>query len=147
MCPGVIIWHWASSSTLVQIMAWCLFGTMPLPEPMMTYWQWYFQKTNFSEILSNLPKFSYKKMHLEISSGKCRPFCSGLSDEMSIWTVVTPDQYVWCIMNGIGWEGGTKDGIMCWWNIMYHILRREIISTFKSFTWQLLMILTNIDDF
>ena len=30
--------------------------------------------TNFSEILINIYTFSFKKMHLKISSGKCRPF-------------------------------------------------------------------------
>ena len=33
---------------------------------------------NFSEILIQIHKFSFKKMHLKISSGKWRPFCFGL---------------------------------------------------------------------
>ena len=35
--------------------------------------------TNFSEILIEIQTFSYKKMHLIISSGKWRPFCLGLN--------------------------------------------------------------------
>ena len=35
--------------------------------------------TNFSEILSEIDTFSFKKMHLKMSSGKCRPFCLGLN--------------------------------------------------------------------
>ena len=35
--------------------------------------------TNFSEILSEIHTFSFKKMHLNMSSGKCRPFCVGLN--------------------------------------------------------------------
>ena len=35
--------------------------------------------TNFSEIVIEIHKFSFKKMHLKISSGKCRPFCLGLN--------------------------------------------------------------------
>ena len=35
--------------------------------------------TNFSEILSEIHTFSFKKMHLKMSSGKCRPFCLGLN--------------------------------------------------------------------
>ena len=31
--------------------------------------------TNFSEILIEIQKFSFKKIHLKISSGKWRPFC------------------------------------------------------------------------
>ena len=34
--------------------------------------------TNFSEILSEIHAFSYKKMHLKMSSAKWRPFCLGL---------------------------------------------------------------------
>ena len=35
--------------------------------------------TNFSEILIAIQTFSLKKMHLKMSSGKCRPFCLGLN--------------------------------------------------------------------
>ena len=35
--------------------------------------------TNFSEILIEILTFSFKKMHLKMSSGKCRPFCFGLN--------------------------------------------------------------------
>ena len=35
--------------------------------------------THFGEILSETRTFSFKKMHLKISSGKWRPFCLGLN--------------------------------------------------------------------
>ena len=35
--------------------------------------------TNFSEILIAIETFSFKKMHLKMSSGKYRTFCLGLS--------------------------------------------------------------------
>ena len=35
--------------------------------------------TNFSEILSEIHTFSFKKMHLKTSSAKWRPFCFGLN--------------------------------------------------------------------
>ena len=35
--------------------------------------------TNFSEILIEILTFSFKKMHLKMSSGKWRPFCVGLN--------------------------------------------------------------------
>ena len=35
--------------------------------------------TNFSEILIGILTFSFKKMHLKISSAKCRPSCLGLN--------------------------------------------------------------------
>ena len=36
-------------------------------------------ETNFSEILSEILSFSFKKMHLKMSSGKWRPCCLGLN--------------------------------------------------------------------
>ena len=38
--------------------------------------------TNFSEIKIEISAFSFKKMHLEMPSGRCWPFCLGL-DELS----------------------------------------------------------------
>ena len=35
--------------------------------------------TNFSEILIEIRPFLFKKMHLEMASGKWRPFCLGLN--------------------------------------------------------------------
>ena len=35
--------------------------------------------TNFSEILIEILIFSFKKMHLKVSSAKRRPFCLGLN--------------------------------------------------------------------
>ena len=35
--------------------------------------------TNFSEILIGIHTFSFKKIHLKMSSGKWRPFCLGLN--------------------------------------------------------------------
>ena len=35
--------------------------------------------TNFSEILIKIQIFSLKKIHLKMSSAKCRPFCLGLN--------------------------------------------------------------------
>ena len=34
---------------------------------------------NFSEVLIEIYGFSFKKMHLKMSSAKCRPFCLGLN--------------------------------------------------------------------
>ena len=36
--------------------------------------------TNFSEILSEIHAFSFKKMHLKVSSAKWQPFCLGLNE-------------------------------------------------------------------
>ena len=44
--------------------------------------------TNFSEILSEIHAFSFKKMHLKMSSAKWRPFCLGLNN-LNITSAVT----------------------------------------------------------
>ena len=36
--------------------------------------------TNFNEILPEIHTFSFKKMHLKMSSAKWRPFCLSLND-------------------------------------------------------------------
>ena len=41
--------------------------------------------TNFNEILIEIYTFSFKKMHLKISSVKWRPFCLGLNVLMHNW--------------------------------------------------------------
>ena len=49
--------------------------------------------TNFSEILIEIYVFSFKKMHLKMSSGKRRPFCLGLNlmdFKDAIWTYLAP---------------------------------------------------------
>ena len=43
--------------------------------------------TNFSEILFEIYTFSFKKMHLNMSSGKWRPFCLGLNVLNSVYSV------------------------------------------------------------
>ena len=46
-------------------------------------------RTNFSEILIEILTFSYKKMHLNVSSGKWWPFCLGLNE--LIWSLTMCD--------------------------------------------------------
>ena len=43
--------------------------------------------TNFSEILSEIHTFSFKKIRLKISSGKWRPFCVGLNVLTNVLTI------------------------------------------------------------
>ena len=47
-----------------------------------TFW------THFSEIVSEIHTFSFKKIHLKMSSGKCRPFCLGLNVLMQRFSTV-----------------------------------------------------------
>ena len=43
--------------------------------------------TNFSEILSEIHTFAFKKIHLKMSSGKRRPFCLGFNVLISIFSM------------------------------------------------------------
>ena len=45
--------------------------------------------TNFSEILIEINTFSFKKMHLKISSRRWRPFCLGLNVLNHYWVNVS----------------------------------------------------------
>ena len=51
-------------------------------------------ETNFSEILIEILKFSFKKMRLKVSSAKRRPFCLGLNELMRYGIYVECD-IVW----------------------------------------------------
>ena len=57
------------------IMAWCRPGDKPcIYKPLIGP-----LGTNFSEIWIGILSFSFKKMHLKMSSGKWRPSCPGLN--------------------------------------------------------------------
>ena len=43
--------------------------------------------TNFGEILIGVQTFSFKKMHLKMSSAKWRPFCPGLNGLSVLWSM------------------------------------------------------------
>ena len=57
--------------------------------------------TNFSEILIEIHTFSFKKMHLKMSSAKWRPFCLGLNVLnailFAIWTVYGTNRAVFIL--------------------------------------------------
>ena len=54
--------------------------------------------TNFSEILIEIHSFSFKKMHLKMSSGKWRLFCLGLNVLIEVWYVcVCVCVRAWCM--------------------------------------------------
>ena len=71
--------HFASINqpSLVQIMACHLVGAKPLSEPMLELLLIGNSETNFSEIVSEIHTFSFKKMHLKISSTKWLAFRLG----------------------------------------------------------------------
>ena len=59
-------------------------------------------RTNFSEIFIEIHTFSFKEMHLKISSGKWRPFCLGLNMWWPGWatSIRSPfcdSKYIFCL--------------------------------------------------
>ena len=68
--------------SLVQVMAWCLFGAKSLSEPIALLLSIGPLETNFGEILIKIQNFSFWKMHLKILSAKWGPFCPG-GDELT----------------------------------------------------------------
>ena len=50
--------------------------------------------TNFSEILIEIPAFSFKNMHLKMSSGTWRPYCLCLNVSKDIHKLVVNDSFV-----------------------------------------------------
>ena len=87
---------------LVQIMAYHLAGAKPLSEPMLEYcWLDPWEQTS---VKSWIDKFSFKKMHLKMSSGNWLPFCLCLNVKLTAaWSALaqvmtccltTPSQYL-----------------------------------------------------
>ena len=48
------------------------------------------KRTNFSEILNEIRTFSLKKMHLNVSSAKRRPYCLGVNVLTPLLPIATP---------------------------------------------------------
>ena len=85
-------------------------------------------ETNFSERLSEIHIFSFKKMHLKLLSAKCRPFCFGLNvlsvahkwqvgGDLAI-QVYIPHVYMHCLLviqTQLGWF--LRDIL---WSLWYH---------------------------
>ena len=70
------------------MMACCLAGAKPLFEPMLEFHLTEHLITIPGEILIKIYTFSFRKMHLKMSSGKCRPICLGLNVLQDIILIV-----------------------------------------------------------
>ena len=71
--PSDAYLHQETKTSLVQVMAWRLFGAKPLIEPMMTY----YQSDPWEQTLSIWPLETI--CFLKIAPAKWRPFCLGLN--------------------------------------------------------------------
>ena len=69
--------------------------------------------TNFNEILIEIHTFSFKKMHLKMSSAKWRPFCLGLNVLMTKTIDAMSYAAAWLCWCGIHGEGDTISYCRC----------------------------------
>ena len=67
---GIEAWAGSHDRGNQEFRRWGSSGPSSLMDP---------QEQNFSEILIEIDVFSFKKMHLKMSSVKCRPFCLSLN--------------------------------------------------------------------
>ena len=92
-----------NSPSPIQIMACRLIGAKPLSIPMPEYFDLNL-RNKLQRILKQNSYFSFKKMHLKISSAKWRQFCRGLS-------LLMTKHYDWeCLMErkfGACWRPNT----------------------------------------
>ena len=79
--------------------------------------------TNFSEILIEIHVFSFKKMHLKLSSGNLRPFCLGLN--------VLTHCVIWChcsrptLLQVMACYLSLMHYLVQWWLIVSWVLRSK----------------------
>ena len=80
--------------------------------------------TNFSEILIGIQTFSFKKMHLKMSSAKWRPFCLGLI----VLRGANAGVIIWCNIPAV---------IICWWCGYFCRISRKASRTDKQIVYVL----------
>ena len=73
--PSAAYMHQWNGSALVQVMACCLFGTKPLPEPMLTYCQLDCWEQISVKLESKFYHFHSRKCIWNCRLPKWRPFC------------------------------------------------------------------------
>ena len=85
--------HQQTESALVQVMACRLFGSKPLPEPMLAYSQLDHSKQNISEFRIKIQTLLFMKMLLKMTSVGWQPFCPGEDElkpncEQILWSIL-----------------------------------------------------------
>ena len=87
-------------------------------------------RINFSEILIEILTFSFKKMHLKVSSAKLCPFClglNGLNKQSSLWWFETPWRS--CDVTAMRWtEQCLHDGFKGFYSRKYNQLHTSRIG-------------------
>ena len=80
--------------------------------------------TNFSEIFREIHTFSFRKMHLKMSSGKWQPFCLGLNDHVwgFAWLISVRIVMKWYLH----FEAWTKWLLFCRWHFQSFIFALKL---------------------
>ena len=86
--------------------------------------------TNFSEILIKIYTFSFKKMHLKMSSAKWRPFCCGLNVLKGVGDTVQSCRCDPCISMALLPEsyGDCRAFVACWHSIPSHLVNNHAVK-------------------
>ena len=104
--------------------------------------------TNFNETSIEIHTFSFKKIHLKLSSGKWRPFCLGLNGNM--YNVITPELtspietvHVLLVLRGL-MPPPPYILLVCYWDVLLEWQRNEIWAANTS-TFQVSLSHTDTD--
>ena len=132
--PSVTYMCWWTETSLIQVMACRLYGTEPLPKPMLAYFQldsWEQISLKFESEFNHLhSRKLISKCHLP----KCRPFCPWVKYENpwslnSVWNRHLP-MYGYNILSGI-WlsEIPHKNILALLWKIVFYIRDHFVYGT------------------
>ena len=92
---------------------------------------------NFSEIIIDIQAFSFKKMHLKMSSGSSRPFCLGLNVIKRLSCMTAPNQSQIAILDSDPrWRWSDVEPVMLWLpEIVACSVFTKIIGHVGHFRW------------
>ena len=97
-------------------------------------------RTNFSEILSAIHTFSFKKMHLKMSSAKWRPFCLCLI-VLKDQCVVTMEAVMWALLALSHISSPGNSAVNVTWIYLLHVMLAQPClcwrASMSSDWWQL----------
>ena len=130
--------HWTGSS-LVHVMACCLFGAKPLPEPMMAYCQFDSWKQISVNFISELRHFLWQICTWECRLQKQRPSCSGLNiltRSVSLWQETPSGSQpsaaeLGCFLEWVAINGDSMALCHPDWHIVLSLCITKLLSSFS----------------
>ena len=92
--------------------------------------------TNFTEFLIGIQTFSFKKMHLKMSSAKCRPFSLGLN----VLTHLSQSQMAIILLTSLSNGFYSMTSFVFWFKSHWYLLNTQQISIVLVMAWRLSLI-------